>query len=799
MTRKFPLFVCPLTHLVIVCLWATIVPNAVLAEVPPVMSYEGRLISSSGVPITTATLLQFKIYSQESAGTPVWTSGTYSITPDSSGVFSVTLGSNSDPISSAIFSTPVKYLEVIVAGEALTPRLQMITIAYAFKAADADTVGRRAPSSFAASDHGHDTYLKLTGGAITGPVTSTSTVTATSFAGDGSLLTGINMTITDSSVTTAKIADGAITSAKIADGTITNADISSEAAISSSKLSDVAVLSGSNTFTNTNAPLIAKPASAPTANAKMIDIQNTSGTSVMFVDAEGDVSGATFTTSNAASAGTLRITGSTSGAVGFTAPAVAGAITYTLPGADGTANQVLTTDGAATLLWTTPAGGEGGDVTTTGVQTLTNKTLTSPDINGGTADALTSLGIRSTGTGAFDLTLANTENLAAGRTLTLTLNDAARTVNLAGNLTLANAFITSGNNSLTLTTTGATDVTLPTTGTLSTLAGTETFTNKTLTQPKFADLGYIADSNGNELVIFDQAASAVNEVTVKNAATAGDVAIAATGGDTNINLDLQSKGAGSVLVNGAGLITASSTTTFTNKTLTSPDINGGTADALTSLGIRSTGTGAFDLTLANTENLTAGRTLTLKLNDAARTVDLAGNLTLANAFITSGNNSLTLTTTGATDVTLPTTGTLATLAGTETLTNKTLTDPALNGAILNFSATNYVRFGVQTYSAAGTDDTTAEWTGEPIVFLDRAGTQTFNLGAGATGAVVTIKVRDTSASDRTINENNTTGVKRLEEGGAMNLTMRNNASGNTVSATLIYDGTNWVVVHQTKK
>lgn len=95
--------------------------------------------------------------------------------------------------------------------------------------------------------------------------------------------------------------------------------------------------------------------------------------------------------------------------------------------------------------------------------------------------------------------------------------------------------------------------------------------------------------------------------------------------------------------------------------------------AITNFGLRSTGSGAFDLTLANTEDLTAGKTLTIKVNDAARTIDLGGNLTLANAFITSGNFSLTLVVTALTSLTLPTTGTLATLLGIETLTNKTLT------------------------------------------------------------------------------------------------------------------------------
>ena len=53
--------------------------------------------------------------------------------------------------------------------------------------------------------------------------------------------------------------------------------------------------------------------------------------------------------------------------------------TFTLPTADGTANQVLATNGSGTLSFVAAAT---GDVTTTGSQTLTNKTLTDPAIIG---------------------------------------------------------------------------------------------------------------------------------------------------------------------------------------------------------------------------------------------------------------------------------------------------------------------------------------------------------------------------------------------------------------------------------
>ena len=65
------------------------------------------------------------------------------------------------------------------------------------------------------------------------------------------------------------------------------------------------------------------------------------------------------------------------------------------------------------------------------------------------------------------------------------------------------------------------------------------------------------------------------------------------------------------------------------------------------------------------------------VNNGSKTITLGGN------FTHSGAHTLTLTTTANTSVTLPTTGTLATLAGTETFTNKTLTSPVISGGTID--------------------------------------------------------------------------------------------------------------------
>ena len=77
-------------------------------------------------------------------------------------------------------------------------------------------------------------------------------------------------------------------------------------------------------------------------------------------------------------------------------------------------------------------------------------------------------------------------------------------------------------------------------------SSTDTLTNKTLTAPKFADGGFIADANGNELIKLQTTSSAVNELEVTNAATGDAVIIGASGGDSNIDITLTPKGTGEV-------------------------------------------------------------------------------------------------------------------------------------------------------------------------------------------------------------------------------------------------------------
>jgi hypothetical protein len=79
------------------------------------------------------------------------------------------------------------------------------------------------------------------------------------------------------------------------------------------------------------------------------------------------------------------------------------------------------------------------------------------------------------------------------------------------------------------------------------LGSTDVFTSVTITA--------ILDTNGNEILKFVGIPSAVNELTIFNGATGDGPGIAATGSDTDINIDLIPKGAGVVLAGGNEVLT----------------------------------------------------------------------------------------------------------------------------------------------------------------------------------------------------------------------------------------------------
>lgn len=88
-------------------------------------------------------------------------------------------------------------------------------------------------------------------------------------------------------------------------------------------------------------------------------------------------------------------------------------------------------------------------------------------------------------------------------------------------------------------------------GTMVLQDSTQTITNKTLTRPKIGTS--IDDTNGNEVIKTPATASAVNEVTVTNAAAGNDVSVTATGDDTDIGIKIKGKGAGKVKLGTAEL------------------------------------------------------------------------------------------------------------------------------------------------------------------------------------------------------------------------------------------------------
>ena len=87
------------------------------------------------------------------------------------------------------------------------------------------------------------------------------------------------------------------------------------------------------------------------------------------------------------------------------------------------------------------------------------------------------------------------------------------------------------------------------TGTVLTL--TDSYLNSTVSI-RLPNATAITDDSGNEYIKFAKTASAVNEISITNSATANNPSLSATGSDTNIGLTLAGKGTGLIKLTSGG-------------------------------------------------------------------------------------------------------------------------------------------------------------------------------------------------------------------------------------------------------
>src|SRR5664280_2931457 len=119
-------------------------------SVPNLIRYSGTLKDVQGAaPSSTAVGVTFSIYKQQDGGASVWME-TQNVTPDSNGQYNVILGSTTATgLPDDLFlQQEQRWLGVQVQGEAEQARVLLVSVPYAFKAHEAETLGGLPASAF---------------------------------------------------------------------------------------------------------------------------------------------------------------------------------------------------------------------------------------------------------------------------------------------------------------------------------------------------------------------------------------------------------------------------------------------------------------------------------------------------------------------------------------------------------------------------------------------------------------------------------------------------------------------------
>ncbi|MBU0983828.1 MAG: hypothetical protein KKA42_08160 [candidate division Zixibacteria bacterium] len=111
----------------------------VTADVPHLISFQGRATDASGVPLQGSQTLTFAIYDSQTGGTRLWSSGAREINV-TDGLFPYLLGSNVALPADLFVDNSPRWLGITVESDPeLTPRTQLVAVPYAYHAKSSDT------------------------------------------------------------------------------------------------------------------------------------------------------------------------------------------------------------------------------------------------------------------------------------------------------------------------------------------------------------------------------------------------------------------------------------------------------------------------------------------------------------------------------------------------------------------------------------------------------------------------------------------------------------------------------------
>ena len=117
--------------------------------VPQLVNYSGKATDGQGKPISGITGITFSIYKEQDGGAALWME-TQNVTADTKGNYIVQLGaSRSEGLPLDLFASgEARWLGVRINGGEEQPRVLLLSVPYALKAADAQTLGGLPASAF---------------------------------------------------------------------------------------------------------------------------------------------------------------------------------------------------------------------------------------------------------------------------------------------------------------------------------------------------------------------------------------------------------------------------------------------------------------------------------------------------------------------------------------------------------------------------------------------------------------------------------------------------------------------------